>query len=38
MTKQNVSFHLSISFENIEMRGVTIHLKNFHFLNDRILN
>ena len=33
-----MSFHLSISFENIEIKGVTIDLKNFLFLNDRILN
>ncbi len=38
MTKQNMSFHLSISFENIEMKGVTIDLKNFLFLNDRMFN
>ena len=38
MTKQNMSFHLSISFENIEMKGVTIDLKSFLFLNDRIIN
>jgi len=38
VTKQNMSFHLSISFENIEMKGVKIDLKNFLFLNDKILN
>ena len=33
-----MSFHLSISFENIEIKGVTIDLKNFLFLNDRMVN
>ena len=31
-----MSFHLNISFENIEVKGVTINLKKFLYLNDKI--
>ena len=40
MTKkrQTMLFHLNITFENIEVKEVSINLKNFLFLNDRISN
>ena len=31
-----MSFHLSISFEDIEVKGIAINLKNFLYLNDKI--
>ena len=31
-----MSFHLSISFENIEVKGVAINLKKFLYLNNKI--
>ena len=36
--KQTMLFHLNITFENIEVKGITINLKNFLFLNERISN
>ena len=36
--KQTMLFHLNITFENIEVKEVSIDLKNFLFLNDRISN
>ena len=35
--KHNMSFHLSISFENIEVKGVAINLKKFLYLNKKII-
>ena len=37
MSKQNMSFQLGITFEDVEIKGVRIDLKNFLFLNDRML-
>ena len=34
--RQNMYFNLSISFENIEVKGVTIDLKKFLYLNNKI--
>jgi len=31
-----MSFHLSISFEDIEIKGIAINLKNFLYLNNKI--
>ena len=36
--KQTMLFHLNITFENIEVKEVSINLKKFLFLNDRISN
>ena len=36
--KQNMLFHLNITFENIEVKGITINLKNFLFLNEKTSN
>ena len=36
MRRKNMSFHLKISFENIEIKGVKVDLKKFLFLNDKI--
>ena len=36
MRKHNTFFDLSISFEGFEVKGVTINLKNFLFLNEKI--
>ena len=36
MSKQNMSFQLGITFEDVEIKGVRIDLKNFLFLNDRM--
>ena len=38
MRKQNMSFQLKISFDNIEVKGVHIDLKSFLFLNNQICN
>ena len=38
MRKKNMSFHLKISFENIEVKGVQVDLKKFLFLNNKICN
>ena len=35
MSKQNMSFQLGIVFEDVEVKGVRIDLKNFLFLNAR---
>ena len=32
----NMTFHLKISFENIEVKGSSINLKKFLYLNDKI--
>ena len=36
MSKNNMSFQLKITFEDVEVKGVRINLKNFLFLNTRI--
>ena len=36
MSKKNMSFQLEITFEDVEVKGVRINLKNFLFLNTRI--
>ena len=36
MSKQSMSFQLGITFEDVEVKGVRIDLKNFLFLNARI--
>ena len=36
MSKKNMSFQLKITFEDVEVKGVRIDLKNFLFLNTRI--
>ena len=36
--KHNMIFHLKISFENIEVKGSSINLKKFLYLNDKISN
>ena len=36
MSKQTMSFQLGITFEDVELKGVHIDLKNFLFLNTRI--
>ena len=33
MSKQNMSFQLGITFEDVEVKGVQIDLRNFLFLN-----